>query len=88
MAVGVEHVSARRGTSPERSEATQKSGHPNVRASLRRTHILSPGGREYISAPYPRSGVWRIIREVELSEETVRKSAIMRLSARFPRIVV
>lgn len=50
-AVGVECASARRGTSPGRSESDAKPGHSGVRARSRRAHIRSPAGGAYRSAP-------------------------------------
>ena len=40
-----------------------------------------------ISAPYPSSGIGRIIRDIQLSEENLKKYRYERLSEIFPRIM-
>ena len=70
------------------AERRKAAGHSDVNAASLAERTYGPAEADpYISAPYPRSGIWRIIREAKLSEEMERKSAAIRLSSIFPRII-
>ena len=88
-----------RGARPKPRETTRARGAeylfyilPQKHKRLQRKVSFSRRGSLYldrrrVSAPYPSSGIGRIIRDIQLSEENLKKYRYERLSEIFPRIM-